>query len=57
MLPIYAECLRGTYYGGEQANARYKVVLPLIQKLREEIGHDLGVCIADRLAEWGEDYI
>ena len=57
MLPIYAECLRGTYYGGEQGNARYRAVLPLFQQLRDEIGHDMGVCMADRLSEWKEDYI
>lgn len=57
MLPLYAECLRGTYYGGEQGNARYRAVLPLFQQLRDEIGHDMGVCMADRLSEWKEDYI
>ena len=57
MLPIYAECLRGTYYGGEQGNARYRAVLPLFQQLRDEIGHDMGVCMADRLSEWKEDHI
>ena len=57
MLPIYAECLRGTYYDSEKAHARYCAVLPLITQLREEIGHDMGVCMADRLSEWKEDYI
>ena len=57
MLPLYAECLRGTYYGGEQGNARYRAVLPLFKQLRDEIGHDMGVCMADRLSEWKEDYI
>lgn len=57
ILPVYHECLRGTYYGGEQVGVRYQKVMPLIQQLREEIGHDMGVCMADRLAEWKEDYI
>lgn len=57
ILPVYAECLRGTYYGGEQGNARYRAVLPLFQQLREEIGHDMGVCMADRLAKWQEEYL
>lgn len=56
ILPIYNDCLRGTYYT-DQAKARYIEVMNLIKKLREEIGHDMGVCIADRLAEWGDDYI
>lgn len=57
MLPIYSECVRGTYYDNEKANARYCVVLHLIEQLRDEIGRDMGVCMADRLSEWKEDYI
>ena len=42
---------------GEKADERYKKVLPLFIQLREEIGHDMGVCMADRLAEWQEEYL
>lgn len=57
MLPVYANALQGTYYDTDKANERYKAVLPLFQRLRDEIAHDMGVCMADRLSEWKDDYI
>ena len=57
MLPVYANALQGTYYSTEKANERYKAVLPIFTQLRDEIAHDMGVCMADRLSEWKEDYI
>lgn len=57
ILPVYANALRGTYYGGDQANERYRAVLPLFTQLRDEIAHDMGVCMADRLSEWKDDYL
>ena len=57
MLPVYANALQGTYYDTEKANERYRAVLPLFTQIREEIGRDMGVCMADRLSEWQEDYI
>lgn len=57
MLPVYAAALQGTYYDTEKANARYKAVLPLFQQLRDELAHDMGVCMADRLSEWKDDYL
>ena len=57
MLPVYGNALQGTYYSTEKANERYKAVLPLFTQLRDAIAHDMGVCMADRLSEWQEDYI
>ena len=57
ILPVYHNALRGTYYGGEKARERYAHVVQLFCQLRDEIGHDMGVCMADRLSEWKEDYI
>lgn len=57
MLPVYANALQGTYYSTEKANERYKAVLPIFTQLRDEIARDMGVCMADRLSEWKEDYI
>ena len=57
MLPVYANALQGTYYSTEKANERYKAVLPIFTQLRDEIAHDMGVCMADRLSEWKEDYM
>lgn len=57
MLPVYGNALQGTYYDNDKANERYRAVLPLFQRLRDEIAHDMGVCMADRLSEWKDDYI
>lgn len=57
MLPVYSAALDGTYYGAEISRERYKTVLALFTQLRNEIAHDMGVCIADRLSEWKEDYM
>lgn len=57
MLPVYHCALMGTYYGGEQVGERYRKVLHLLQELRNEIAHDMGVCMADRLSEWKDDYM
>ena len=57
MLPVYGNALQGTYYDTDKANERYRAVLPLFQRLRDEIAHDMGVCMADRLSEWKDDYI
>lgn len=57
MLPVYSRALNGTYYGGAQANERYKTVLGIFQQLRDEIAHDMGVCIADRISEWKDSYL
>ena len=57
MLPVYHKALKGTYLNAEKAGERYRAVLPLFQQLRDEIAHDMGVCMAERLGEWKEDYI
>lgn len=57
MLPVYHKALKGTYDDAESAGERYRHVLPLFRQLRDEIAHDMGVCMADRLGEWKEDYI
>ena len=57
MLPVYHCALKGTYYGAEISRERYVKVLHLIQQLRDEIAHDMGVCIAERLSEWKDSYM
>ena len=54
---VYFNALRGTYYDKDKAQKRYAAVLPLFNSLRDEIGRDMGVCMADRLSEWKDDYI
>lgn len=57
ILPVYDYALRGTYYGAAIARERWCKVLHLFQELRNEIAHDMGVCIADRLSEWQDNYL
>lgn len=54
---VYFNALRGTYYDKDKAQQRYAAVLPLFNALRDEIGRDMGLCMADRLSEWQDDYI
>lgn len=57
MLPVYHKALKGTYNDAEKVGERYRNILPMFQQLRDDIAHDMGVCMADRLGEWKEDYI
>lgn len=57
MLAAYRSSLVGTYGAGTKADERFKEVLPVFQQLRTEVARDLGECIAERLSEWGEDYM
>ena len=57
ILPVYDYALKGTYYGAAIARERWCKVLHLLGKVREEIAHGMGVCIADRLSEWQDNYL
>lgn len=56
MLPAYRRALMGIY-GEEKGAQRYRDMLPKLTELRNEFGLDLGLCVAERVAEWQDDYL
>lgn len=44
-------------HGEREGLVRYNEIVPLFNKLLDEIGRDMGAAITERLILWGEDYI
>lgn len=45
-------------HGETDGVIRYNAAIaPLLNKLLDEVGRDMGVCITERLTLWGADYI
>lgn len=56
MYEPYMAALVGTY-GESKGRARYAEIIGLFIHLRDEIAHDMGVCMGERLSEWKDNYI
>lgn len=53
---VYRNALLSTY-GESEGHKRYASILPQFKDLLNAIGHDMGLCMAERLGTWGENYI
>lgn len=56
MYEPYMAALIGTY-GEKKGRARYAEMIGHFLTIRDEIGRDMGVCMAERLSEWKDNYI
>lgn len=55
-MPVYHDALLSTY-GESEGQKRYGEILPQFKNLINAIGQDMGICMAERLRTWGENYI